>query len=330
MKSSTPKTHRPKILNGGFTLIELLVVIAIIAILAAILFPVFAKAREKARQTTCASNEKQLGLAFLQYVQDYDEIFPQHGGPGAFETYNLGCGWAGQIYPFVKAKQVYTCPDDTSNNGFNNPTLSTELSYAYNFNIPNGDTAASAPAFTGGPKVGINGNSSHMTSPASTVLLVEMCDGVGFINNDPTETNSGSIYSSPTTNGWDIAVGNSAGISCYTMLMTGYLGNKVTHPVTGAYWAGAFCGGPGAPATPNTTPDTYHTSGSNFLLCDGHVKWLHGAQVSSGLNAYVATDNQAQTSATGDGYTPNRAAGTQSQQGATAGSAPFAATFSPT
>ena len=62
--------------NKGFTLIELLVVIAIIAILAAILFPVFAKAREKARQASCASNEKQLGLAIIQYVQDYDETFP--------------------------------------------------------------------------------------------------------------------------------------------------------------------------------------------------------------------------------------------------------------
>jgi prepilin-type N-terminal cleavage/methylation domain-containing protein len=62
--------------RGGFTLIELLVVIAIIAILAAILFPVFAQAREKARQTTCVSNLKQIGTAFMMYVQDYDETYP--------------------------------------------------------------------------------------------------------------------------------------------------------------------------------------------------------------------------------------------------------------
>src|SRR6516165_5669613 len=79
----------------GFTLIELLVVIAIIAILAAILFPVFAKVREKARQTMCLSNEKQMGLAYMQYVQDYDEtyVFSQlWGGPGH--------GWAGHLYPY--------------------------------------------------------------------------------------------------------------------------------------------------------------------------------------------------------------------------------------
>src|ERR1700712_4301073 len=88
----------------GFTLIELLVVIAIIAILAAILFPVFAKAREKARQTACISNMKQMGLGFMMYVQDNDEAFPSSA--------YYGYGWGGKIYPYVKSKPVYTCPDD--------------------------------------------------------------------------------------------------------------------------------------------------------------------------------------------------------------------------
>ena len=77
MLSGSPRLE-PRVTNRAFTLIELLVVIAIIAILAAILFPVFAQAREKARQTSCLSNEKQIGLAMMQYVQDYDEAFPRN------------------------------------------------------------------------------------------------------------------------------------------------------------------------------------------------------------------------------------------------------------
>jgi prepilin-type N-terminal cleavage/methylation domain-containing protein/prepilin-type processing-associated H-X9-DG protein len=93
-----------------FTLIELLVVIAIIAILAAILFPVFAKAREKARQSSCLSNIKQLTLATMQYIQDYDERTPQRGAACA----TSGGPWGGlpiqQVYPYVKNSQVYICP----------------------------------------------------------------------------------------------------------------------------------------------------------------------------------------------------------------------------
>ncbi len=94
---------------NGFTLVELLVVIAIIAILAAILFPVFAKAREKARQTTCLSNEKQLGLAVLQYSADFDEkLVPITAR--AFEH------WTKLVYQYVKSYDVYRCPDDTGTN----------------------------------------------------------------------------------------------------------------------------------------------------------------------------------------------------------------------
>src|SRR5437016_8463959 len=90
----------------GFTLIELLVVIAIIAILAAILFPVFAQAREKARAISCLSNCKQSGTAFYMYVQDYDET-----------TLKMGAGvdWWSLIYPYTKNLDLYYCPDRNVN-----------------------------------------------------------------------------------------------------------------------------------------------------------------------------------------------------------------------
>lgn len=95
---------------SAFTLIELLVVIAIIAILAAILFPVFAQAREKARQTACLSNTKQMALAVIQYTSDYDELLPVIGN-------NAQCRgrWQWQLYPYVKNPDVFTCPNISGN-----------------------------------------------------------------------------------------------------------------------------------------------------------------------------------------------------------------------
>ncbi len=132
-------SHTPK-MRGGFTLIELLVVIAIIAILAAILFPVFAQAREKARQTACLSNQKQIGNALMMYTQDYDETFPTHSrGSGDWivtdynnETLAASNGryaWMLIIQPYLKNTQVYSCPDAQDNTTSAPPTAISRASY---------------------------------------------------------------------------------------------------------------------------------------------------------------------------------------------------------
>ena len=127
-------------MKRGFTLIELLVVIAIIAILAAILFPVFARAREKARQTSCLSNLKQLGLGLMMYAQDYDERFPTYWwGEGNTGIAN-SCTWWGGIYPYVKNIQIFACPssNNTGNNTWgvwinaNPPFANAAINYGFN------------------------------------------------------------------------------------------------------------------------------------------------------------------------------------------------------
>lgn len=99
--------------RSGFTLIELLVVIAIIAILAAILFPVFAKAREKAREIASLSNEKQIGLATMQYTEDYDECYPFGNTLWSASWGSDRDNWAGAIAPYLKSTGVMASPDDT-------------------------------------------------------------------------------------------------------------------------------------------------------------------------------------------------------------------------
>jgi prepilin-type N-terminal cleavage/methylation domain-containing protein/prepilin-type processing-associated H-X9-DG protein len=124
--------------STGFTLIELLVVIAIIAILAAILFPVFAKAREKARSIACLSNCRQTGMALIQYTQDYDEMIPSVDKGGHFVGLDGATGksiypaWYTLLQPYVKSWNMFTCPDDTR-------TFPTNITMATESNKANGN-----------------------------------------------------------------------------------------------------------------------------------------------------------------------------------------------
>ena len=235
-------TQAPERRHKGFTLIELLVVIAIIAILAAILFPVFQKVRENARRASCQSNEKQLGLAFVQYAQDADEQLP-YGNGTVFGTRPAGgngraTGWAGELYSFVKATGVYHCPDDSSTG---------TLSYGYNQSL----------LF---PINGYGGTAalSSFNSSANTVLCFELANSGNVDVTNPAETGS---QTGPGYNGGNLTGGN--------------------------YATGDMSSGGGSGSVPATGR---HSDGSNWLLADGHVKWLHATAVSAGLSAGSATD----------------------------------------
>src|SRR4028119_825727 len=120
--SASKMLRRPT--HRGFTLIELLVVIAIIAILASILFPVFARARENARRSSCQSNLKQIGLGILQYVQDYDERYKPSSG------ISYAYSWHTLIQPYVKSAQLFSCPSNTTT-GSVNPTATSGMRQHY-------------------------------------------------------------------------------------------------------------------------------------------------------------------------------------------------------
>jgi prepilin-type N-terminal cleavage/methylation domain-containing protein/prepilin-type processing-associated H-X9-DG protein len=174
----------------GFTLIELLVVIAIIAILAAILFPVFAQAREKARQTSCLSNEKQIGLALLMYLQDYEEALPAPdwgavpaGYTGPFTAFawksketkasgpNMPC-WLDVFQPYVKNLDVAHCPSDpsgTPKDATGAAYVGKPLSYALNtffYNTPEGKFFGTN--YKGGAIY------ARMPNPASKIYVAEV------------------------------------------------------------------------------------------------------------------------------------------------------------
>ena len=163
----------------GFTLIELLVVIAIIAILAAILFPVFAKAREKARTSSCSSNLKQIGLAALQYAQDYDEMYVMSYNPGGVGGQNQI--WNESLQPYSKSTQMYVCPSN-KNTGHTNPT-GTGSSYGWNYyylTLQAGTVAyGSAPCTLG-----------QVAAPAETIMAGDSgSNALGYVIHPLASTN---------------------------------------------------------------------------------------------------------------------------------------------
>lgn len=222
----------------GFTLIELLVVIAIIAILASILFPVFAIARENARRSSCQSNMKQLGMGFVQYLQDSDDRNPPLEGndvgwtnstPGTTALFSTAyhavgqqfTGWPEEIYPYVKSTQVYHCPSQTTNvSGFSTSSLTAYGMNAafvrYNFwgNNPRIDT----------------GTAALVVAPSSVILLGEQ-EQSRLFGYTVTPSDEGSGYSN-------------------------------TLDMPGVYYG-------------STVKQWRHGSGLNYLYYDGHVKFLN-------------------------------------------------------
>ena len=258
---------------SGFTLIELLVVIAIIAILAAILFPVFQKVRENARRTACLSNEKQLGLAFIQYTQDYDEQLP-------YCFYGVPQGWAGHVYPYVKSTGVFRCPDDGTNSyvsAGNNTAV--PVSYAMNQDLTpsSGDDAQHrSPSYS----------LAHFTAPASIVLLYEVSGApVDVTTNDEGTQN----FTGKPPSGFESAAGN--GDNAFS----GHWGSG----------SGAGDGGSAGLTLPlglglsqRPAGQVYllaparHTAGANYILSDGHAKYFLPPAVSTGYGANASTNLQ--------------------------------------
>ena len=168
----------------AFTLIELLVVIAIIAILAAILFPVFARARENARRSSCQSNLKQMGLGILQYTQDYDETMPKGRSWVTATTY---VSWQSAVQPYVKSTQLFKCPSNTSTGSITSAGIPVPQSYVAvggNDNISSsspeqgmitrwGGRVAFAHSTAGNPTAVPPTTLSQFETPATTIMVGE-------------------------------------------------------------------------------------------------------------------------------------------------------------
>jgi len=251
----------------GFTLIELLVVIAIISILAAILFPVFAAAREKARQITCTSNGKQILLGVLQYSEDYDEVLPQSN----FTSSPSNTGWQYAIEPYVKAGilgtgnvnpdivSIYVCPDWTSTAKDALPANWTAASsgnyhpgssYVANRVLmpANGTFSSKTPTAYFKANVGTAAAPKYVAVPASVSIIDSPANQVLFAEGE------GVRY---FTDGNDTQQGDGTNST-----------GPIDDPVTASY--GSLYDSNEAYVIARAR----HSGGSNYAFSDGHVKWF--------------------------------------------------------
>jgi prepilin-type N-terminal cleavage/methylation domain-containing protein/prepilin-type processing-associated H-X9-DG protein len=292
----------------GFTLIELLVVIAIIAILAAILFPVFAQAREKARQTSCLSNTKQMGLGIMMYTQDYDETYPAgyyYGDPT--QTSNLDATgiiqWSGVTQPYVKNEQIFVCPSDP-NKGIaptnfigENQGYGSGGSVAFNPAIQ--DIQAHRISYTANeavmprPRGGVGGVSigqpqnvvslAAVEAPAGTIAITEFSNYKNSVSGTgPGGTTNKSHRPS------DAWARDSAGTIPYDV--SNNAGSAPIYSLSPDAAKVIFAAQPTAPLGGGSFPHLIyvnsgrHSGGNTFTFCDGHSKWLHIDQTLSCAN----------------------------------------------
>jgi prepilin-type N-terminal cleavage/methylation domain-containing protein/prepilin-type processing-associated H-X9-DG protein len=222
----------------AFTLIELLVVIAIISILAAILFPVFARARENARKASCMSNLKQIGLAVAMYVQDYDETYPianMYTSPQATDWYNV-------LDPYAKSKQVFICPD-VGRAGLNGITGAATNTYGWNM-------CGTSPISYKGNGFGYYYNEACTPTGANTLTPWAYPVTLSTVQ----EASTTILITDPPSNGY-------ASGSLYAL--GGF---------DGMQYIPVLHGGQSWSASAATVTD--FSGGGNYLFADGHVKFL--------------------------------------------------------
>ena len=273
--------------RSAFTLIELLVVIAIIAILAAILFPVFAKVREKARQISCASNMKQLSLGVLQYTQDYDERFPIGCDDNSAFSFPSS-SWEGRVQPYLKSLGVYACPDDSL--GGVSGWYGVGASYAANGYQPEGVGWAW--------QTGNNSNLHGVMGWDGTTSSTTFGNWAGTVGSrtigEVGRPDQSIMIAEKWTANLNSSDGNWTGFSILNNIITG-----------SAYDFGGIFGAQALP-NPNRAGTAYdtgvngcvsvHSTGfSNFAFCDGHVKAMLPTQTNpngSDFNVGTAQDPQ--------------------------------------